>query len=206
MGDISPGINITPLPTSPGAVTILSQNQAATTDANAVYLLSAVLPANVVQAGSGLIGINLAGNIITKAGGTAFANTSGGLIIRPSTAGIPDTAFPTFAQINSTAGPWETATGDGMLPNAANSLEISFSGYAWGNSNHNRVFTSSWVNGSVANDTGFKNDNFAFSFAPDFTHETLWQFVLVENNAGSCAAPKNFSIWQNFLSQAIQST
>jgi len=188
-------------PVAGGTVAVLQKDPAATADANAVYLLSAVVPANTLKAGSGGVLIALDGVVTTQAGGAALNTTTLGLVIRNSVGGVPTTPFP--AGIYT---PFE-ASGPtaGLIDNAAGaSLSLFASSYTFDQADQYGSVLTVEAQSNVAGNPFRAMSTFPLAdqlVAPNFASETLWQIVLVQNFNVACIPPANFAAWASTSSQ-----
>jgi hypothetical protein len=184
-----------------GTLTVLVQDPAATQDANAVYLLSAVVPANTLKAApSGGVLIAVDGEITTKVGGAALNTTTAGLVIRNSVGGVPSTPFP--AGIYT---PFSQTGANGLLDNAVATVSLFGCSYTYNQAdNYGSVLTMEAESNAALPDPFRTLSTFPLEdqlVAPDFTSETLWQVVLVQNFNVACIPPANFNGWASTSSQ-----
>jgi hypothetical protein len=198
-------------------LTVLTQNQAATSDANAVYLLKGVLPANSFSATGGMFSIECDGIITGQAGGAAQNLSTLGLLIRNSTGGVPDTVFPPFADFSeffSGAG-----SNTGLIFSGVGSITLLVGGFFYDPGSggagsfdsfiaanyHYGVYAPAPAASLQAGGLGaFPNEDFSITL--DFTQEMLIELVLVQDNAGACIPPANFAAWTPLATQLAYST
>jgi hypothetical protein len=196
---VSPGMNTArPIGGGGGVFTILQEDPAPVTTSEAILLLSAVVPANSLTATSGALILTGSSDLLAAVGGAARNISAAGMVVRNSTGGVPNDPL-SYAQIINAPGfeGWGHLTSTiilGLLPDALNNIQLTFNGFfALAEDNDDRnACTTVYSNGS-ASEIGFGAFDPSTQPAVDWTQEVLFQYVLVQNNAGACIPPVNFT-------------
>jgi hypothetical protein len=200
MGTFYPGIP----PSSPGGgtLTVLQQNPASFADTHAVYLLSQAVPGGTLMpTPTGGVLITVFGEITCQAGGAALAASDAGLVIRNSVGGVPSTAFPVGIFT-----PFTQTGAAGLLDNAACNVQLFGTSYCYNDDSddYGNPLTM-FAQSNVAAPNQIRGmSTFPLldqSVAPDFTTETLWQIVLVQNGGTLPIPPANFAAWTPIATQ-----
>jgi len=193
-------------PTPAGAVSVLVNNPAATSDANAVYLISARIPGGTLNPNQGAVLVQVQGSLAAQAGGAAQNITTSGILIRNSVAGVPSSAFPFYTQFTRYAYITSGIGTAGIIASGAGSISLAGSGFFFnpgapaGSFDSFEAFSYAYSPAFAPAPTQeaashSANPNTQYGLTLNYALEILVQVVLVQNSAGNCIAPVNFLSW-----------